>query len=74
MFKQGNREWLERINDSNVVRCSTGLFLADRLVAAGVINLNGFITARYPLDRTAAFEDYKLDPGHVLHSVIVPEE
>ena len=45
------------------------------LVAAGAIDLEGFITARYPFHRAAAaFEDYERDPGRVLRLVIVPEE
>lgn len=45
-----------------------------RLAASGAIDLEGFITARYPLTRVAAaFEDYERDPGHVLRLVIVPE-
>jgi 2-desacetyl-2-hydroxyethyl bacteriochlorophyllide A dehydrogenase len=43
------------------------------LVASGAIDLEGFITARYPLPRVAAaFEDYERDPGRVLRLVIVP--
>jgi threonine dehydrogenase-like Zn-dependent dehydrogenase len=45
------------------------------LVATGGIDLEGFITARYPLERVAAaFEDYERDPGRILRLVIVPEE
>ena len=45
------------------------------LVASGAIDLEGFISARYPLPRVAAaFEDYERDPGRVLRLVIVPED
>jgi L-iditol 2-dehydrogenase len=44
------------------------------LVASGAIDLEGFITARYPLPRVAAaFADYERDPGRVLRLVIVPD-
>lgn len=47
---------------------------AIRLVADGLIDLDGLITASYPLDRVAtAFEDYERDPERVLRMVIVPE-
>lgn len=46
-----------------------------RLVASGAVDLEGFITARYPFHRVAAaFEDYERDPRRVLRLVIVPEE
>lgn len=39
------------------------------------IDLEGpFITARYPFQPAAAFEDYERNPGRVLRLVIVPEE
>ena len=45
------------------------------LVASGAIDLDGFITGRYPLGQAAAaFADYERDPGRVLRLVIVPEE
>lgn len=45
-----------------------------RLVAAGAIELEGFITARYPFQRVAAaFEDYERDPSRVLRLVVVPD-
>lgn len=47
---------------------------AIRLVADGLIDLDGLITASYPLARVAtAFEAYERDPEHVLRMVIVPE-
>lgn len=47
---------------------------AIRLVADGLIDLDGLITASYPLARVAAaFEAYERDPERVLRIVIVPE-
>ncbi len=47
---------------------------AIRLVADRRIDLDGLITASYPLDRVAtAFEAYERDPQRVLRLVIVPE-
>jgi len=47
---------------------------AIRLVADGRIDLDGVITASYPLARVAAaFEAYERDPERVLRLVIVPE-
>jgi threonine dehydrogenase-like Zn-dependent dehydrogenase len=41
------------------------------LVAAGKIDVSGFISATYPLNRTgAAFEDYERNPGRILRIVI----
>jgi L-iditol 2-dehydrogenase len=46
-----------------------------RLVATGAIDLDGFVTARYPLPRVAsAFEAYERDPDRMLRIVIVPDE
>jgi hypothetical protein len=43
-------------------------------VASGAIDLDGFITARYPFARVAdAFVHYERDPDRVLRIVIVPE-
>src|SRR5262245_6175982 len=45
-----------------------------RLVASGAIDLDGFVTARYPFSRVAdAFVHYERDPDRVLRIVIVPE-
>jgi 2-desacetyl-2-hydroxyethyl bacteriochlorophyllide A dehydrogenase len=58
---------------------SRGLMAADfepaiRLVASGAIDLDGFVTARYPLPRVAsAFEEYERDPDRILRIVIVPD-
>jgi L-iditol 2-dehydrogenase len=58
---------------------SRGLTAADfapsiRLVASGAIDLDGFVTARYPLPRVAsAFEEYERDPARMLRIVIVPD-
>lgn len=47
---------------------------AIRLVAEGRVDLDGLITASYPLARVAAaFEAYERDPERVLRMVIVPE-
>lgn len=44
-----------------------------RLVETGAVELDGFITGSYPLDRTAAaFSDYERDPDRVLRLLIVP--
>jgi (R,R)-butanediol dehydrogenase/meso-butanediol dehydrogenase/diacetyl reductase len=44
-----------------------------RLVASGAVNLDGFITDSYSLDRTAtAFGDYEREPERVLRLLIVP--
>lgn len=41
------------------------------LVASGKIDVSGFVTATYPLGRTAtAFEDYEKNPGKILRIVI----
>jgi 2-desacetyl-2-hydroxyethyl bacteriochlorophyllide A dehydrogenase len=58
---------------------SRGLTAADfepsiRLVATGAIDVEGFITARYPLPRVAsAFEAYEREPDRILRIVIVPD-
>ena len=58
---------------------SRGLTAADfapsiRLVATGAVDLEGFVTARYPLPRVAsAFEEYERDPDRILRIVIVPD-
>jgi len=45
---------------------------AIELVASGVVDVEGFITGTYPLDRVAAaFEDYERAPGSILRLVIV---
>lgn len=45
-----------------------------RLVASGAIDLEGFVTARYPFSRVAeAFAHYERDPERILRIVIVPE-
>jgi L-iditol 2-dehydrogenase len=45
-----------------------------RLVASGAIDLDGFVSARYPFSRVAdAFVHSERDPDHVLRIVIVPE-
>jgi 2-desacetyl-2-hydroxyethyl bacteriochlorophyllide A dehydrogenase len=45
---------------------------AIRLVAAGAIDLDGFITGSYPLREAAtAFDAYERDPDHVLRLLIV---
>jgi len=45
-----------------------------RLVASGAIEVDGFLTASYPLDRVAAaFADYERDPGRILRIVIVAD-
>jgi len=45
---------------------------AIRLVAAGAVDLDGFITGSYPLHEVAAaFEAYERDPAHVLRLLIV---
>jgi L-iditol 2-dehydrogenase len=44
------------------------------LVASGAIDVDGFITARYPLERvTDAFEDYERRPDQVLRLVVLGE-
>lgn len=41
------------------------------LVASGAVDVTGFITATYPLDRAAAaFEEYERNPGRILRIVI----
>jgi len=41
------------------------------LVASGRIDVSGFVTTRYPLDRAAAaFEEYERNPGRILRIVI----
>jgi len=41
------------------------------LVASGAIDVKGFITASYPLERAAAaFEEYERNPGRILRIVI----
>jgi len=46
---------------------------AIRLVAAGAVDLEGFITGSYPLhDAAGAFGDYERDPDRVLRLLIVP--
>lgn len=41
------------------------------LVASGAVDVNGFISARYPLgDAAAAFEEYERNPSQVLRIVI----
>jgi 2-desacetyl-2-hydroxyethyl bacteriochlorophyllide A dehydrogenase len=43
-----------------------------RLVASGAIDVDGFVTGHYPLERVgAAFEDYERDPDRVLRLVVV---
>jgi threonine dehydrogenase-like Zn-dependent dehydrogenase len=43
-----------------------------RLVASGAIDVDGFITGRYPLERVgAAFAEYERDPDRVLRLVVV---
>lgn len=45
---------------------------AIRLVASGVIAIDDFITASYPLERVAAaFDDYERDPGRILRVLVV---
>ncbi|MBI4270381.1 MAG: zinc-binding dehydrogenase, partial [Candidatus Rokubacteria bacterium] len=45
------------------------------LVAEGAVDLEGFITATYPLERApAAFDDYERAPGSILRLVIGPGE
>lgn len=45
-----------------------------RLVASGAIDLDGFITARYPFSRVAdAFQHYEGNPERILRIVIVSE-
>jgi 2-desacetyl-2-hydroxyethyl bacteriochlorophyllide A dehydrogenase len=44
---------------------------AIELVASGVIDVSGFVSATYPLDHTAeAFEEYERNPGRILRIVI----
>ena len=44
------------------------------LVASGKVDVSGFISATYPLTRTAAaFEEYERNPGRILRIVIDPE-
>ena len=41
------------------------------LVASGKVDVSGFVTETYPLERTAeAFEHYERNPGRVLRIVI----
>lgn len=45
------------------------------LVASGAVDVDGFITASYPLERVAAaFEEYERSADSVLRLVIVPRE
>jgi len=45
------------------------------LVASGAVDVDGFITASYPLERVAAaFEEYERSADSVLRLVIVPHE
>ncbi len=45
-----------------------------RLVASGAVDVNGFITAKYPLtDAAAAFEEYERNPSRILRIVIDSE-
>jgi 2-desacetyl-2-hydroxyethyl bacteriochlorophyllide A dehydrogenase len=45
------------------------------LVASGAVDIDGFITASYPLERVAAaFEEYERSADSVLRLVIVPPE
>jgi 2-desacetyl-2-hydroxyethyl bacteriochlorophyllide A dehydrogenase len=42
-----------------------------QLVASGAVDVNGFITAKYPLtDAAAAFEEYERNPSRILRIVI----
>jgi 2-desacetyl-2-hydroxyethyl bacteriochlorophyllide A dehydrogenase len=44
------------------------------LVASGAVDVSGFVTATYPLTRTAdAFEEYERNPGRILRIVIDSE-
>jgi 2-desacetyl-2-hydroxyethyl bacteriochlorophyllide A dehydrogenase len=44
---------------------------AAELVASGKVDVSGFVTATYPLERTAeAFEEYERNPGRILRIVI----
>ncbi len=48
---------------------------AIQLVASGAIDVEGFVTATYPLSRVAAaFDDYERSPDAILRLVIVPDE
>jgi len=48
---------------------------AIELVASGAVDVDGFITASYPLERVAAaFEEYERSADSVLRLVIVPHE
>ena len=48
---------------------------AIELVATGAVDVGGFITATYPLDRIAdAFADYERNPSAILRIVISPQE
>lgn len=48
---------------------------AIELVASGAVDVDGFITASYPLERVAAaFEEYERSADSVLRLVIVPRE
>jgi threonine dehydrogenase-like Zn-dependent dehydrogenase len=41
------------------------------LVASGEVDVDGFITARYPLSHAAeAFEEYERNPSRILRIVI----
>jgi len=45
--------------------------LSIQLVASGAVDVNGFITAKYPLtDAAAAFEEYERNPSRILRIVI----
>jgi len=42
-----------------------------QLIASGAVDVNGFISAKYPLtDAAAAFEEYERNPGRILRLVI----
>ena len=45
-----------------------------QLIASGAVDVNGFISAKYPLtDAAAAFEEYERNPGRILRIVIDSE-
>jgi hypothetical protein len=42
-----------------------------QLIASGAVDVNGFISAKYPLsDTAAAFEEYERNPSRILRLVI----
>jgi threonine dehydrogenase-like Zn-dependent dehydrogenase len=42
-----------------------------QLIASGAVDVNGFISAKYPLsDAAAAFEEYERNPSRILRLVI----